>query len=85
MQSIDLRGELNDYVLDAKRRVSDVHRKTVCKFRQGDKTCRYLGLGTKGYVCMKHSPMRSVLDQQSKENKMTAKGDNCDGLGKSSG
>ena len=81
MQIIDSHGDLNEYLFDRKKKITKSHLESVCKFRQGKKTCRYIMLGTKGYVCMKKSPIRTTLDERGKQNKMTAQGDNCEGLG----
>jgi hypothetical protein len=49
---------------------------TVCKFKQGAKTCRYIGLGAEGFMCMKtDASLRAAVDARA--DKMSAKGDNC--------
>ena len=81
MQAVDLRGELNDYLFDKQRKISKAHLHSVCKFKKGEKTCRYIALGVKGFVCVKKSPMKDTLDKNVVEEKMSARGDNCEGLG----
>lgn len=81
MQAIDLNGDLGEYLLDENRKINNTHLNSVCLFKQGSKTCRYISLTVQGYVCMKKSPIKKVLDQKVKENKMKAKGDNCEGFG----
>lgn len=58
------------------------HVTLVCKIGQGDKTCRYLGLGV-AWKCLKHTSLRAMLDERAQNNKMTAQGDNCDGYSSS--
>ncbi len=52
--------------------------RTVCKVGQGSSCCKYLGIGSNGYQCEKHSPLRAVID--AREDIMVAKADNCDGF-----
>ena len=82
MQAIDIKGKLGEYLLDKQRSIPKAHLNSVCKFKQGKKTCRYISLTVNGYVCVKKTPMRAALDQRVKEKKMNAEGDNCEGLGK---
>lgn len=50
----------------------------LCKVGQGEKCCRYIVMGSKGFECMKIDPdMKKVLD--ARVNSMGAKGDNCEG------
>ena len=81
MQAIDLNGDLNEYLFDEQRKINKAHLKSVCKFKHGDKTCRYICLCVNGYVCVKKTKMKNALDENVKKNKMSAKGDNCEGLG----
>ena len=81
MKAIDHRGDLNDYVLDARRTLSEVHLNTVCKIRQGEKTCRYIALVNKRFFCAKLTPMKEMLDKCVKNDTIVGKGDNCGGLG----
>lgn len=81
MQGVDHRGKLNEFVLDPRRKVTNAHRKSVCKIEQGKDTCKYLGLTAGGFFCAKHTPMRLVLDKNASEGKMKALGDNCEGVG----
>ncbi len=51
---------------------------TICKMGQGDKCCRYLGVGTKGWECFKESSLKETLDNRVQH--MVAKSDNCKGF-----
>jgi len=81
MQTIDLHGNLDKYLFDKKRKIPKIHLESICKYTQGKKTCRYIMLGAKGFVCMKKSLVRTTLDDMVKNNKIIAQGDNCEGLG----
>jgi len=81
MQAIDLQGAMNEYLLDEKRKIPKAHLHTICKFKQSQKTCRYICLTVNGYVCVKKTPMKKVLDERYIEKKMKAISDNCEGLG----
>lgn len=80
-QAIDLRDDMHEYFLDEARKIPKAHVDSVCKIHQQEKTCRYLALTVNGWICVKKTPMKPVLDQRVSEEKMTAKGDNCEGLG----
>jgi hypothetical protein len=81
MQGIDIQ-QFGDVFFDEGRKVPDAHRFNVCKYKQGKSTCRYLSLSINGYVCVKKTPIKQMLDLRVKEKKMSAQGDNCEGLGK---
>ena len=61
---------------------SDEHLQNVCKFTQGEATCRYLSItpGLPGRMerCSKGSNLQSSIDARG--NSMKAKGDNCSGI-----
>ena len=80
MQAVDLQGQMNEYFFDPKRKIPKAHLNTVCKKHQKG-ACRYISLTGVGYVCVKHTPMKKVLDQKAIAGDMTARGDNCEGLG----
>lgn len=82
MHGVDFKGEMNDYILDNNRKINNAHLENVCKFRNGSKTCRYIGLSAQGYYCAKKTPLKKVLDERAKKELMIAKGDNCEGFGK---
>ena len=83
MQAVDHNGEMNDYLTDEKRKIPDAHLYSVCKLKQGDKTCRYIGLVPGlGFVCAKKTPMKDMLDGRVSSGEMSATGDNCEGFGK---
>ena len=82
MQALDTSGKMGEYLLDEKRSIPKSHLNTICKYKQGQNTCRYIALTVKGFVCVKKTPMKKMLDDRVKEDKMKAKGDNCEGLGK---
>jgi len=52
--------------------------KEVCKIGQGNDTCRYVVIGADGFHCTKLTSIKSTIDKR--VNKMTAKGDNCNGI-----
>lgn len=81
MKSIDLQGNLSEYFLDENRIIPKGHLKSVCKIYEKKNTCRYISLSSKGFICVKKTPMKKVLDKMSFEKKMIANSDNCEGLG----
>lgn len=81
MKGIDLQRDYGEFFLDENRKIPKAHLNSVCKLYQKNSTCRYLSLTVQGFVCVKKSPMKKVLDNMVKENKMIAKSDNCEGLG----
>ena len=82
MKAIDIRDNiLNEYLLDDERHITPEKSKKVCLIRQGEKTCRYIMFGRKGFVCMKNTPIADMLDNLVKDNSITAKSNNCGGLG----
>ncbi|MHA1469340.1 MAG: hypothetical protein ACTSSP_02120 [Candidatus Asgardarchaeia archaeon] len=81
MYYIDFQNQLNDYLLDESRKIPKAHLDAVCKIYHQHETCRYLSLSSIGYVCMKKSPAKEKLDQMAIAEKMSARADNCEGLG----
>ena len=81
MYSIDFQNQLNDYLLDPDRKIPKAHLDTVCKIYHKKNTCRYISLSSIGYVCMKKSPAKEQLDKWVNNGNMSAKADNCEGLG----
>lgn len=51
--------------------------KEVCKIGQLEKTCKYIALGSKGFICGKTDSVLSVAIRRMKD--MVAQGDNCAG------
>jgi hypothetical protein len=83
MQAVDHNGDMNEYLTDERRKIPDAHLKSVCKLKQGSKTCRYIGLVPDlGFVCAKKTPIKDMLDERANNGKMSAIEDNCEGLGK---
>ena len=80
MQAVDFQGQLNEYFFDPNRKIPNAHLNSVCKSRQPG-ACRYISLSAPGYICVKNTPMKQVLDEQVHKNLMVATGDNCQGLG----
>lgn len=81
MNFVDSNGELGKYFLDPARKIPKAHMKSVCLMDRGEKSCRYASLLAFGFVCMKKSPLKIMLDHLVQQNKMVRKGDNCEGLG----
>ncbi len=81
MYFLDSKDELNDFLLDPNRKIPKTHLSSVCKLRQGKDTCRYIFLSEIGYICMKKSPAKKNLDRLVIQEKLSARGDNCEGLG----
>ena len=80
MKAIDLK-EKSDCLNDNSRTIPHAHLISVCKRYQKEKTCRYICLSQNGFACAKKTYIREVIDQLVKDDKMTAKSDNCEGLG----
>lgn len=54
--------------------------KDICKLGQGENCCRYLGLGEKGFECLKYTEYALQLDLRVFEKTITARGNNCPGI-----
>lgn len=80
MYSVDFQNQLNDYLLDENRKIPNAHLRSVCKKDQKD-ACRYICLCQIGFVCMKKTPIKEKLDEWVNIKKMSARADNCEGLG----
>lgn len=52
--------------------------KNICKIGQGKDCCRYILCDPNGFSCGKHTALKETINEN--VNKMTAKGDNCEGL-----
>ena len=76
---------LEDVLNNDALKIDIKHLDNICKLRQGENTCRYILLMPIGYVCIKNTKLKQAIDQQCNKNQMTAKGDNCDGLGEING
>jgi len=81
MYGVDFNNQLGEYLLDNGRKIPKAHLNSVCKMNQKEKTCRYIALSKIGYVCMKKSPAKQKLDEMSNNESMSARSDNCEGLG----
>lgn len=80
MKGIDFQSNFGEYLLDEDRKISNEHLCNVCK-KDTKEACRYIGLSVIGFVCAKNTPLKKMLDQKVKENKFSAIGDNCSGIG----
>lgn len=80
MHAIDHNGNLDEIMLDERRSIPKDHLDSVCKIHQGKKTCRYIGLGVKGFVCVKNSAIQPILDEKVQEKTIKSCGDNCEGI-----
>ena len=72
---------LDAYIKDKTLNIDKNHLQNMCKKNQGEKTCRYIMLSNNGYVCVKNTAMKKSIDILCDKEQMTARGDNCDGLG----
>ncbi len=81
MKAVDLQDRVGEFIFDKSRKITKAHLNSVCKIHQGEKTCRYISLGLKGFACAKHTRMKPILDSFVDEQKISARGDNCEGLG----
>ena len=81
MECIDTRGQWNHILKDSARKITQEKLEKTCSMHNGEKTCRYIMMGEEGYVCVKNSKLQELLDQRFSENKMIAKGNNCEGMG----
>ena len=80
MLGIDTRGDFDSDFKNCGKIDQDTLN-GICKIGKKVKTCRYIMLSPgDGYICAKGSSMAPVLDKSVNENKMVAKGDNCEGL-----
>jgi hypothetical protein len=82
MQGIQSTEQLGDFLSDEQRKIPDAHRDKICKYKKGKDTCRYIFLSPYGFSCVKKTPLKPTLDKYVSEEKMSAQGDNCEGLGK---
>lgn len=82
MKYVDLKEELNDYLTDGERKISDSHLDSVCKIYKKHNTCRYIFLSPIGYICMKNSPVQKEIERLSQQKKMVSRADNCGGIKK---
>src|SRR5207237_8250984 len=61
--------------------VDESRARDVCLVGGGERSCRWLGRGPVGYMCLKHDPsLNGIIRQRFEAGEMGAKGDNCDGL-----
>ena len=56
------------------------HVSEVCCLGKGERCCRYLGMGSDGWQCLKHTGFRAAVDERFAAGQMAAKGDNCEGF-----
>jgi len=82
MPAFEYDKKLANYLLDESRKIPKSHLHSVCQFKCGHRTCRYISLSLIGYVCVKKTPIKQMLDNMNKEEKLSAQSDNCEGLGK---
>lgn len=80
MKAIDTRGHWDDILKDDSKKIPKENLEKTCLINKGDKTCRYIIMGINGYVCVKNSRLKEMVDERVSENKMISVGNNCDGL-----
>ena len=82
MKAIDMKDNSDGELLDDARQIPSDQVDRVCLIGQGDRTCKYITIqGDRGFVCAKGTSMGAMLDNLATNNKITAKSDNCEGLG----
>jgi len=81
MYTVDLKGIMNEYLLDDNRRIDSNRLQNICRYYQKEKTCKYISLIPNGFVCVKNTPLKNILDKRAKDKLMVSQGDNCKGLG----
>jgi CTP-dependent riboflavin kinase len=81
MFGIQINKSIEDLLRDQDRKIPQDHLKEVCKIRKGEKACRYIMLGEKGFMCAKRTKIKDAIDIMCAKGQMTAKGNNCKGLG----
>jgi hypothetical protein len=82
MKAIDMKDDSDGELLDDARQIPSDQVDKVCLIGQADRTCKYITIqGERGFVCAKGTSMGDMLDNLAKNNKITAKSDNCEGLG----
>lgn len=52
----------------------------TCRLGCGKECCRYLGMGMKGWKCLKLTNLKSIIDEKVNSKAMSAEGDNCEGI-----
>ena len=81
MQAVDLKGIMDEYFSDENRKIDNDKLHNICRYHKKEKTCKYISLIPNGFICVKNTPLKNILDGRAKNNLMVAKGDNCKGLG----
>jgi hypothetical protein len=79
MQSVNLKKVSLD-IIDKGKSIPDAHLISICKVNKKNLTCRYIGMNHNGFVCMKHTVLKSSLDQMVIDKTIIAEGDNCNGI-----
>ena len=80
MECIDTRGQWKDIFKNNSRKITKEKLANICLMNNDDKTCRYIMMGEDGYVCVKNSKLQQFIDRRVSEDKMIAKGNNCEGI-----
>ena len=60
------------------RKIPDAHLKSVCKYRTGSTTCKYIVFKNDAFYCVKN--VQEIRKEIDKLKDMKAKSDNCGGL-----
>jgi len=60
------------------RKIPMAHLKSVCKYRKGTNTCKYIVFKNDGFYCVKN--IAELKDKIDSIKDMKAKSDNCNGL-----
>lgn len=59
--------------------IEDRHLHEICLLTQKEKTCAYLAMGPKGFMCAKGTVFQREIERRIHADTMSAKGDNCGG------
>lgn len=59
--------------------IPEGYEKTVCKAGEGADCCSFLGVGGKGWMCLKKGEFEALIEKRRLEKTMVAMSDNCSG------
>lgn len=80
MRGINTYGNFEDILSDENLLITKENLKNKCKIGQGSRTCKYIVMGRKGFICGKNTKFKEMLDTAAKKKQVVAISDNCKGL-----